>query len=231
MNTTIPLNFVVKGTIKTTGKARKEVPPDTIELAAHLKTEAASSEESLALLLVETQKLQEAFKAAGFQADEIHTGRVAVDELTKATPDKRYIRIGYSTRLRIAVATSFTPGSLANLLQAVAKSGCQPELRVSYFVKDPDAVEKTLIEEATWDALQRARSIAAATGQAVGCLVRAIDQESDGSRRYNTRPLYLKAAIGDDCDQTDFDDFLEENPEDIEFQTKVICSFELLGEG
>ena len=229
MNSTLPLNYVVKGTIKTTGKAHREVPPDTIELGAYLKTEAVSSKESLELLMLETKKLQQAFKAAGFEADEIHTGRVAVDEVTKTTKDRRYLRVGYSTRIQISVTTPLKVGILGALLQAVAKSGCQPELRVGYFVKDPDTVRKSLIEEATRDALQRARSIAAATGQAVGCLVRATDEESArSSSRSGGRPLYLCSPAGDN--HADLGSFIEDNPDDIDFETSVICSFEILGE-
>lgn len=162
-------------TITVRGTGSVSVAPDLTVLRVTLKSLDKEYEKAMADASAQIAKLQAAVQAVGFAEEDLKTESFNVCSEYEGVQDERgnYKNVfkGYACMHAMKLEFAFDTKLLSAVLSAAAKSTAEPELNISFTVKDKNAVSEALLKNAAENARQKAEILCAASGVRLGELL------------------------------------------------------------
>jgi len=162
-------------TIRVTGKGNLKVHPDMTRITITLEGMYPSYNETLKLSSEATEKLKDLLVTFGFERTDLKTLSFGVETKYEHYEEKVRGRTEYKTRFagytyahRMKVEFDSDNDRLGKILYALANSSLNPEFRLSYTVKDPEAAKNELLDKAVQDAVAKAGVLTRAANQRLG---------------------------------------------------------------
>ncbi len=157
--------------IRVTGKGKLKVHPDMARVTIGLSGVYPEYTETVCRSSVDTEKIKDLLAPFGFERKDLKTLSFSVDPEYESYKEKGAYKqrlIGYKYRHVLKVEFESDNERLGRILYALGKSPLYPEFRLSYTVKDPEAVKNELLGKAVRDAIAKAGVLSAAAGQKLG---------------------------------------------------------------
>ena len=154
-------------TIRVTGKGQIRVKPDETRITLSLEGLYPYYGETLRRSNQDTEKIRDLLTGLGFARTDLKTLNFNVDTeyesyQVKNTYKQRFV--GYKYHHQMKVEFDSDNARLGKVLYALAKCPLQPEFRLSYTVKDPEADKNQLLGKAVADAQAKAQVLTQAAG-------------------------------------------------------------------
>lgn len=160
-------------TVKGVGTAY--VKPDQVEIRLSLAARNMDYDKAMALAAEQIARIKAAVEEAGFGKDCLKTTAFHVNTLYNRIQDenRNYTTVfdGYECSHTLKLVFDFDSARLSRGLNALAQSGVNPEIQISFTVKDPEAVNAQILQAAAVNARQKAEILCAASGVKLGKLV------------------------------------------------------------
>ena len=158
-------------TIRVTGRGQIKVHPDMTRITITLEGMEYDYGETLERSSKDTETLKDTLESLGFARADLKTLSFDVDTEyesynEKETWKKRFM--GYKFSHVMKVEFDSDNKRLGRILYALANCRVRPEFRLSYTVKDPEAVKNELLGKAVLDAAVKAKVLSAAAGVQLG---------------------------------------------------------------
>ena len=160
-------------TIRVTGNGQIKVKPDMTRITITLDGLYSDYAETLQCSSEDTERLKDLLSAFGFERSDLKTLSFNVDteyESYRENDTYKQRFIGYRFRHILKVEFESDNGTkeilhrLHKILYALGNCDLNPEFRISYTVKDPEAAKNELLGKAVKDAKEKAVVITAAAG-------------------------------------------------------------------
>lgn len=200
--------------IRVTGKGNLKVHPDMTRITMTLNRTSREYGETLEESARCTKALKELLASFGFHHSDINFSVNPEMESYEENGTYKSRLTGYSFTHRMKVEFESDNDFLGKILYALANSPLHPEFRLSYTVKDKEAVKNQLLAKAVEDGRAKAEVLTAASGVQLGSLL-SIDyswgelelvQEPLGGILYETAPLARSYALDIEPDDIDAED-------------------------
>ena len=154
-------------TIRVTGKGQLRVKPDMTRITLSLEGLYPDYGEALRRSAEDTERIKDLLTELGFARTDLKTLNFNVDTeyesyQVKNTYKQRFV--GYKYHHQMKVEFDSDNARLGKVLYALAKCPLQPEFRLSYTVKDPEAAKNQLLTKAVADAQAKAQVLTQAAG-------------------------------------------------------------------
>lgn len=154
-------------TIRVTGKGMIKVHPDMTRLIITLEGIYRDYAETLRRSAEDTEQMKDTLEPFGIKRTDLKTLNFDIDTQyesykEKDTYKKRLIGYKYTHMLKLEFESDNK--RLGKILYAVANCQLQPEFRISYTVKDPEAIKNKLLGKAIKDAKEKAAVLSKAAG-------------------------------------------------------------------
>lgn len=210
-------------TVKGTGDL--SLKPDLIVITMDLESKNWNYDKTMQLATESIENLQNAIEIAGFEKKDLKTTRFSVNTNYESYKDKdgnyKSKFVGYNCKQGLKIEFDYDTRVMSDLLNAISKSPTKPEFRISFSIKDGNAVSEQLLVNATENARQKAEILAKASGVSLGNLVN-ID--------YNWQELHLYSQLNysvsyKEALSRDFSPDIE--PEDIDVSDTVSFVWEI----
>ena len=219
-------------TIRVIGKGQIKVHPDMTRITVTLEGRKFDYGETLKRSSEDTEQLKDTLESFGFERSDLKTLSFDVDTKYESYEEKRQGRTEYKRRF---VGYEFTHvlklefesdnQRLGKILYALANCQLHPEFRLSYTVKDPEAVKNELLGKAVQDAVAKAGVLSSAAGLKLG-EIQNVDY-SWGQVRLEYEPMD-KCLMAEPCMAEDGGSYdMDIEPDDIEVQDTVTVVWEI----
>lgn len=183
-------------TVKGVGTIR--VKPDVMVVEMRLSTLKPDYQETMRLAARAVEALQEAVREAGFAGRDLKTTAFTVntsyDNYYDRDGNYREKFTGYLCAQELKLEFAYDLDLLAKVLAAIARAPVNPQLQLRFTVKDKAAVQEKLLSAAAENARQKAKTLAAAAGVALGSLLR-IDYNWNEVRLYSPTNVTLAEKL------------------------------------
>ncbi len=217
-------------TIRVTGKGQIKVKPDMTRITITLEGIYPDYAETLRHSSEDTDSLKKLLAEFGFNRSDLKTLNFNIDTEYESYKEKGVYKqrfIGYHFRHLLKVEFDSDNERLGKILYALANCVLNPEFRISYTVKDPEAAKNELLGKAVNDAKEKAAVITAAAGVALKD-IQNIDY-SWGEIEFEVSPMNRlmkpSAAASDMYEDECYDMDIE--PDDIEVSDTVTVVWEI----
>ncbi len=157
-------------TIRVTGRGSLRIKPDVTRITLSLEGTYPEYGEALRRSAEDTEQLKDLLTGFGFARSDLRTLNFHVDTEYESCKEKGAFKqrfIGYRFRHLMKVEFASDNDRLGRLLFALSNCPVKPELRLSYTVRDPEAVKNDLLGKAVTDAKGKAAVLAGAAGIAL----------------------------------------------------------------
>ncbi len=213
-------------TVKGIGKATAKV--DYVVISMTLESQNTVYDKAVEKAAKELEQLRAAVAEAGFLKDELKTTNFNVRTEYEGYNDKngQYKRrfAGYVVCHSLKLAFDFDSERLATALSAIAGCVSNPELNISFTVKDTSAINEEMLAFAAVNAREKAELLCKASGVKLGTLM-SIDYNWNEMNVCST----TRFALAEDCvaapmmaKQMNFE------PEDIRVQDSVVFVWDII---
>lgn len=216
-------------TVQGGGKVR--VKPDLVELTLQIEGREKEYEKAARNASDQIEKLSSALSALGFGENELKTTgfnvRTEYESVRDPSGEYREQFARYVCFHSFKLTFDFSPQRLSDTLSAIASSGAKPQLYISFTAKNPEKISAALLRAAAKNAREKAKTLAKASGAALGELVSIDYGFADRAFYSNTRvemqrdfggaPMMAKSAFGDSF-----------APEDLELSDHATFVWELI---
>ena len=217
-------------TIRVTGKGRIKVKPDMTRITLSLEGTYPEYGETLRRSSQDTEQLKDLLAGFGFERSDLKTLSFSVDTEYESYKDKGTYKqrfVGYKFYHQMKVEFESDNRRLGKILYALANCDIEPEFRLSYTVKDPEAAKNELLGSAVTDAKEKASVLTKAAGVTLK-EVQSIDY-SWGQIDFEVRPMNRMLMAEDCCaapaSAPGYD--LDIEPDDIEVSDTVTVIWEI----
>ena len=217
-------------TIRVTGKGQIKVKPDMTRITITLEGLYPDYAETLRRSSGDTDSLKDVLAAFGFERTDLKTLSFNVDTEYENYKDHGAYKqrfVGYRFRHLLKVEFDSDNERLGKILFALGNCDLNPEIRISYTVKDPEAAKNELLGKAVKDAKEKAVVITAAAGvtlkdiQSIDYTWGEIEFEVNPMNRLMKACAPVPAACEDACYDMDIE------PDDIEVADTVTVVWEI----
>ena len=165
-------------TITVKGMGRVTTAPDYVVISMSLEAHEQDYEATMELAAKKIEQLNASLEEIGFEKKAVKTTNFNVRTDYERVKDRngnyKSVFNGYICSHRLKVEFDFETKRLAQTLYAISRCLAQPELSISFTVKDPSVVNKELLKSATINAKEKAQILCEASGVELGQLL-AID--------------------------------------------------------
>ena len=217
-------------TIRITGKGQIKVHPDMTRITMTLQGLYRDYSETLRRSSEDTEQLRKILEPFGFQTSDLKTLRFDIDTEHESYREKDTWKqrfIGYKFEHVMKVEFESDNDLLGKLLYTLAHCTLQPEFRISYFVKAPEASKNELLGKAVSDAKGKASVLTSAAGVALKD-IQSIDY-SWGEINFEFHPMNRNLML-EECEAMpsgagSYDMDIE--PDDIEVSDTVTVIWEI----
>ena len=162
-------------TITVKGVGRITSTPDYVVISMDIDTHDKDYEATLDFAAKKIEHLNASLEKIGFEKKSVKTTNfnVRTDYRSVKDGNGNYRRVfnGYICSHSLKVEFDFDTKRLAQTLHAISKCLAEPELSISFTVKDPTAVNKELLKSATINAKEKAQILCEASGVELGELL------------------------------------------------------------
>lgn len=216
-------------TIRVTGKGQIRLRPDTTRLTMTLSGLHREYADTLRRSAEDTETLRDVLSGFGFERSDLKTLSFGVDPEYESYRDRnndyKQRFAGYRFRHVLKVEFPSDNDRLGKLLYALAHSKVEPEFRISYTLRDPEAAKNLLLGKAVADAKEKAAVLTQAGGVTLG-EIQSIDY-SWGEIDFEYRPMN-GAVAAKYMQRTDAEAFdMDVEPDDIEASDTVTVLWEI----
>lgn len=177
-------------TIRVTGKGRIKIKPDMTRITLTLEGTFRDYGETLAKSAKDTGMVRELLTGIGFEPSDLKTLQFSVDTEYESYQEEGIYKqrfAGYRFHHLMKVEFASNNDRLGRILFALAACPANPEFRLSYTVRDPEAAKNELLGKAVSDAKEKAAVLAQAAGVALK-EIQSIDY-SWGEIDFEVRPM------------------------------------------
>lgn len=161
-------------TIKGTGSV--SVKPDLITITMNLQNSDATYGGTMESAAASVVALREALAAIGYDKDDLKTTDFNVNaDYESYSDDKGNWKqkfIGYKCRHNLELEFDLNMKRLDETLSAVSSCCAEPEINISFTIKDKNAVSEKLLQNAVRNATEKAEVLAAAAGLSLGKILK-----------------------------------------------------------
>lgn len=217
-------------TIRVTGKGQLKVHPDMTRITITLEGKDFDYGEALKRSAEDTEQLKAILAPFGFEPPDLKTLSFNVEtryENYQVRNEWKRRFDGYAFTHVLKVEFDSDNKRLGKILYALANCRLHPEFRLSYTVKDPEAVKNELLGKAVQDAVAKAGVLSGAAGLKLG-EIRSMDY-SWGEIDFEYRPMNGSGLMMKECAPTDaagsYDMDIE--PDDIDVRDTVTVVWEI----
>lgn len=162
-------------TITVKGMGRVTTAPDYVVISMSLTARENDYEETMELAAKKIEYLNASLEKIGFEKKSVKTTNFNVRTDYERVKDRngnyKSVFNGYICSHRLKVEFDFDTKRLAQTLYAISKCLAEPELSISFTVKDPLAVNKELLKSATINAKEKAQILCETSGVELGQLL------------------------------------------------------------
>lgn len=162
-------------TITVKGIGNVSVKPDLVVLSMSLETRNRDYETAMREAADRIEYINTSLSTLGFEKESVKTTdfNVRTDYESKKDRNGNYYRVfnGYVVNHRLKVSFDFDTKLLSKALGTIAGCIAEPELSISFTVKEPSAVNEALLKSATINAKKKAEILCEASGAKLGELV------------------------------------------------------------
>lgn len=162
-------------TITVKGMGRVTIAPDFVVVSMSLMAQDNDYEKTLELASMKIEQLNTSLVGIGFEKNSVKTTNFNVRTDYERVKDRngnyKSVFNGYICSHRLKVEFDFDTKRLAQTLYAISKCLVQPELSISFTVKDPSSVNVELLKSATQNAQEKAQVLCEASGVELGVLL------------------------------------------------------------
>lgn len=162
-------------TITVRGTGRVSVEPDLSVLRMSIRSLDRKYEKAMDAAAVQIASLQTALEQLGFRKQDLKTESFNVCSEYEGLQDEngnyRNVFKGFACTHMLKLEFSFDTERLSSVLSAAAGCTAEPELSISFSVKDQHAVREALLKDAAENAKQKAQTLCAASGVRLGELL------------------------------------------------------------
>ena len=154
-------------TIRVTGRGQMKIHPDMTRIIITLEGLYKEYGETLRRSSEDTEQIKDILSAFGFERADLKTLNFGVDtqyETYKEKGEYKQRFVGYKFRHLLKLEFESDNKRLGKILFALATCPLNPEFRIAYAVKDPEAAKNTLLSKAVKDAMEKAEVLAGAAG-------------------------------------------------------------------
>lgn len=214
-------------TIRVTGKGQIKVHPDMTRIVITLEGKNFDYGITLKRSSEATEKLKDLLLPFGFERSDLKTVSFGVDSEYVSYKEKdEYKRRfdGYKYTHVLKVEFDSDNKRLGKILYALANCSLNPEFRIGYTVKDPEAVKNELLGKAVQDAVAKTGVLAGAAGLKLG-EIQSMDY-SWGRVDFEVYPMD-KCLAEPMCADGGSSYDLDIEPDDIEVQDTVTVVWEI----
>ena len=211
-------------TIRVTGTARTALRPDVTVVTMTLQGTEPEYSKALNRASREAETLRGVLERLSFQREELKTLSFHVNAEYEGYEESGVWKqrfTGYRFEHMLKVSFDSENERLGEVLTALADSAVSPTLQLSYAVKDPESVKKTLLTEAVTDAREKAQILAEASGTKLKEL-QSVDYSS-GEVRFDVCPTHMLDAAMSAKGRIEMN--LE--PDDLKIIDYVTCVWEM----
>lgn len=218
-------------TIRVTGKGQIKVRPDMTRITLSLEGTYPEYGEALRRSSQDTEQLKDLLAGFGFEQSDLKTLNFHVDTEYESYKDHGAYKqrlVGYKYHHTMKVEFESDNERLGKVLYALAHCDVQPEFRLSYTVKDPEAAKNELLGKAVTDARVKATVLTQAAGVDLKD-IQSIDY-SWGQINFEVQPMNRMLMAEECCDSAinevgSYDMDIE--PDDIEVSDTVTVVWEI----
>ena len=147
-------------TVTVKGVGAVSIKPDHIEITLNVISKADEYAEAVNAANAAVVKLQDAITSVGFAREELKTlnFNVKTNYENEADDMGRYRRVfrGYVCGYRLKLGFDMNVALLSRTIDAIAGSGADAELSISFTVKSPERVSDELLRSAAQNAREKA---------------------------------------------------------------------------
>lgn len=165
----------MKRTITVKGVGSVSVRPDYITLTLSITEKNMDYEAAMDGAARRIARLEGAAAETGFEQGALKTLSFNVNTQYESVRDDngsyQNVFAGYACLYRLKLAFGLDSERLAAVLSAIAASGAEPELNISFTVKDPAKVGEELLASAAANAREKAAALCRASGVGLGKLI------------------------------------------------------------
>lgn len=162
-------------TITVRGTGKLKVKPDVIEISLTLRSRDKDYANAMEASAKQQESLRAALEATGFSRDALKTSSFNVHTEYEGVRDKngnyRNEFAGYVCEHMLVLRFGFDTEKLSAVLAALSSCLAEPELYISFTVKDKEAISDALLSAAAENAKKRAKLLASGAGAELGSIV------------------------------------------------------------
>ncbi len=214
-------------TIRVTGKGQMMVHPDTTRITIDLRRICREYGDAVEASAKDTEALKEELAPFGFDRKDLKTLHFDVSpefERYKVKDEYKSRLIGYRYEHTLKVEFASDNKLLGRILFALGMCRLKPEFRISYTVKNPEAVKNELLGKAVKDAVEKAGVLSDAAGLHLGD-IQSMDY-SWGRTEYEVR--FMEKMLDCEAMPAGSDSYdLDMEPDDINAEDTVTVVWEI----
>ncbi|MCR4671882.1 MAG: SIMPL domain-containing protein [Lachnospiraceae bacterium] len=217
-------------TIRVTGKGQIKVHPDMTRITMTLEGKYKEYADALRHSSEDTEALKDVLAPFGFERSDLKTLNFSIDteyEHYEAKGVYKQRFAGYKFWHTLKVEFESDNDRLGKILYALAGSPVKPEFRLSYTVKDPEAVKNALLGKAVSDAKEKADVLTRAAGLVLKD-IQTIDYswgEMDLEFQPMSRNLLMAKSESMEIGSAGYD--MDMEPDDIDVSDTVTVVWEI----
>ena len=215
-------------TIRVTGKGMLKVHPDMTRIVITLEGINRNYGETLKQSAEDTEQMKDTLEPFGFKRTDLKTLSFGVDTEYESYKEKdEYKRrfVGYKFTHVLKVEFESDNKRLGKVLYAIANCQLEPEFRLGYTVRDPEAVKNELLGKAVQDAVAKAGVLSGAAGLKLG-EIQSMDY-SWGEINMEIYPMSRELDVVDCLASPAGSYDLDIEPDDIEVKDTVTVVWEI----
>ena len=216
-------------TITVKGTGNVSVKPDYVVLAMALETSNRDYETAMREAAERIEQINKSLSTVGFKKESVKTTDFSVrtDYESKKDRSGNYRRVfnGYVVHHHLKVSFDFDTKLLSKALGTIASCVAEPELSISFTVKEPSAVNEALLKSAAENAKKKAEILCAASGAKLGELVN-IDYNWGELNIYSRTNYNMESDCFMACAETNYS--LDIEPDDIDATDTVTFVWEIV---
>ena len=219
-------------TIAVKGTGKVNTPPDTVEISLNIRSKDKEYSKSVEKSNKKIDSLKSKLMEIRFDEDALKTVNYNVyTEYDNIQNDKGvYQRVfsGYVCQHMMLLRLDFSSERLNETLIAIAESGADAELNISFTVRDRDALSRKVLESAVKNSKEKAKIICKAAGMKLGAIQNINYHVSDintvSVSRYEVESALMSSKRAVNADMAMGASF---SPEDIESRDEVTVLWEI----
>ena len=213
-------------TITVKGIGNVKTKPDLVVITLELVTQMPDYAKTMEVAALELESIRKTLVSAGYEAQNLKTTSFNINTENESYKDAegnwRREFIGYSCRHNLKLEFDFDMKRLGETMAAISESRVNPEFQIAFSVKDKNAVQSELLENAVANAAEKA-AILAKTGRITLGPIKHIDYSWGEVRLYSeTRFDNVMCAASTGAPEIDIE------PEDVSANDTVTIIWEIL---